>query len=635
MFRFMSAPFLIAAAVAGAVGDPAPATIHVDRDVMIPMRDGVRLATDIYRPTRAGAPVAAPLPVILHRTPYNKARDSKAAADAAFFAAHGYIVVFQDCRGRYQSEGTFTKYVHEPEDGFDTIAWLARQPWCNGRIGMRGSSYGAHVQAAAAKLAPPALATIVVTVGGFSNGWTHAIRQHGAFTLKQLTWAFSNLRNESDDPIVKARLSSEKIADWVQAMPWRRGQNPLSISPEFEDYILEQWTHTDYDAFWKGMGVNWVEYYDQTADIPMIHVSGWYDNYCRTAIDNFVGLSARKKSPVRLMIGPWTHTVAVETHAGDVEFGPAAAIPDYHREWHLRWFDAYLKSTDNGIAREPAVKLFVMGTGDGRRDPNGRLFHGGFWLDSTRWPLPGTEFISYYLHPDGALRPAPPAADAAPITYTFDPADPVPTIGGAFASTKPLFSGGGFDQREKPYTGDPDQGFFGSKPPYLPLKARPDVLVYETEPLTEDVMVVGPIEVHLHVSSTARDTDFTAKLVDVYPPSQDYPSGYDLNLTDGILRARYRNSPERAELMEPGRTYALKIDTPGTANVFKKGHRIRLDISSSNFPCFDVNPNTGEPLGRNRRMITADNTIHHAPATPSKIILPIVRKPDAPRTAAR
>jgi putative CocE/NonD family hydrolase len=265
-----------------------------------------------------------------------------------------------------------------------------------------------------------------------------------------------------------------------------------------------------------------------------------------------------------------------------------------------------------------------MGTGNGRRDANGRLFHGGFWIDSPTWPLPKTEFAAYYLQPDGRLRRTVPAEDAPGITYTFDPDDPVPTVGGAFASTEPLFSGGAFHQRERPYEGDARHGFFGSKPPYLPLKARSDVLVYETEPLEEDVMVAGPVVVKLHVSSTAPDTDFTAKLIDVYPPSADFPSGFDMNLTDGILRARYRNSPSRPEFMQAGRVYPLTVETYGTANVFKKGHRIRVDISSSNFPCFDVNPNTGEPLGQNRRRVKADNTLHHALTTASQILLPIL-----------
>ena len=592
-----------------------------EKNVMVPMRDGVRLATDIYRPARNGSPVEEKLPMILHRTPYNK---NNADKSPEFFCRQGYLVVFQDCRGRYASEGVFTKYVHEPEDGYDAIEWLAKLPYCNGNIGMRGASYGAHVQAGAAKLNPPQLKTIVVKVGGTSNGWDHAIRNHGAFALKQLTWAFSNIRKETDDPVIKELFTREKIGDWFQTLPLKRGRNPLAVSPNFEDYIFEMMTRTDYDDYWKQMGVNWVEYYEQTSDIPMIHCSGWYDNYCGSAIDNYVGLSKLKKSPVRLLMGPWIHGSFEDTASGDVEFGPAAAIPSYEYEWHLQWYDHFLKGKENGVGEESPVKLFVMGTGDGHKDENGRLYHGGFWRTADQWPLPETEFTRYYFHGNGVLSPEAPKKDEAPITYTFDPTHPVPTIGGSMAASKPLWTGGAFDQREREYTGDPERGFYGSRPPYLPLKSRHDVVVYQTEPLKEAVEVVGPIVVTLHASSNRLDTDFTAKLIDVYPPSADFPSGFEMNLTDGILRARYRNSPEKQELMEPGKIYEFTIKPFGTANVFKKGHRIRVDISSSNFPRFDVNPNTGEPLGLNRRTVPAENTIDHDAAHPSYVVLPII-----------
>jgi hypothetical protein len=211
-----------------------------------------------------------------------------------------------------------------------------------------------------------------------------------------------------------------------------------------------------------------------------------------------------------------------------------------------------------------------------------------------------------------------------PTTYTFDPDHPVPTIGAATAAEKPAFAGGAYDQREKEYQGDPETGFFGSRPPYLPLKARPDVVVFQTEPLAEDMEVTGPITAKLWASSTALDTDFTVKLVDVYPPSKDFPSGFDMNITDGIIRARFRNSPETQELMKPGEIYEFTIEPYGTANVFKKGHRIRVDLSSSNFPRFDVNPNTGEPLGMSRRKVKADNSIYHDLIRPSHVVLPIL-----------
>jgi putative CocE/NonD family hydrolase len=258
-----------------------------------------------------------------------------------------------------------------------------------------------------------------------------------------------------------------------------------------------------------------------------------------------------------------------------------------------------------------------MGTGNGERDAEGRLRHGGYWRSESSWPLPDTRSTPFYFHADGSLSTEPPAPGVAPTVYTYDPDDPVPTIGGAFSSTSPLFEPGAYDQREREDT-------YGARPPYLPLKARSDVLCFQTAPLEEAVEVIGPITVELHVSSTAPDTDFTAKLVDVYPASEDYPAGFELNLTDGISRARYRNSPERQEMMLPGQVYEILVEPFPTANVFKKGHRIRVDISSSNFPRFDVNPNTGEPLGRERRRLSADNAVYHEASRPSRVVLPIV-----------
>ncbi len=596
----------------------------VQKDVNVPMRDGVLLSTDIYFPANNGKIVLGKFPVILHRTPYNK--EINVIDAVTLFCRNGYIVIYQDCRGCCKSQGHFTKYISEPQDGYDAIEWIAQQPWCNGKIGMRGASYLAHVQAAASVLHPPHLTTIVLTVGGTSNGWQHSIRDHGAFCQKQLTWAFTNVAEESHDPVVRKMMTSETVADWFQALPLKKGLNPLSSSPEIEAYIFEMMSHPDYDTYWKQMGLNWMEYYSQTSDIPMIHVSGWYDNYCQTAIDNYIGLSRIKKSPVRLLIGPWTHGSMDKSFAGDVEFGESAAIPDYFLEWHLNWYDHFLKGINNSVTNDTAVKFFLMGTGDGHKDANGRLFHGGVWKTSDQWPLPETHFVNYYFHSDGLLNTLLPGKYEKPLTYLFDPSNPVPTIGGAMAATEPLWTGGAFDQREKPYSGDPVTGYYGSKPPYLPLKARKDILVYQTPVLEKDVQVIGPIVVRLSASSDCFDTDFTAKLVDVYPPTNDYPGGFDMNITDGIIRARYHNSPEKAELLVPGKIYEFTIEPYSTANVFKKGHRIRVDISSSNFPNYDVNPNTGEPPGFNLRSMKANNTVYSDSKHPSYIILPIVDK---------
>jgi hypothetical protein len=595
-------------------------------NLMIPMRDGVKLAVDVYRPAANGIPIEEKLPILLQRTPYNK-KNKTFVEEAKFFAQQGYIAVIQDCRGRYGSEGVFTKYVDEPKDGYDTVEWLAKNlTYSNGDVGMWGLSYGAHVQACAAKLNPPHLKTIVVNMGGTSNGWTHAVGNHGAFELKQLIWAFNQIKEETKNPVVNDMLAKEKITDWLTVLPLRKGLSPLAIAPNFEDYVIEMATHANYDEYWKDMGTNWVEYYKQTSDTPMIHVSGWYDAYCETALTNYLGLSRIKKSPIRLLMGPWLHGTTTKTYAGDVEFGPDAAIPDFYSEWHLRWFDYFLKGKKNGVEAEPAIKLFIMGTGDGRKDKNGRLFHGGYWRTESDWPLPQTKFTRYYFRGDGSLSPKLPGAAETPTTYTYDPDHPVPTIGASTAASMPAFAGGAFDQREKEFKGDAEKGYYGSRPPYLPLKARPDVVVFQTEPLHEDVEVTGPITVKLYASSTALDTDFTAKLIDVYPPDKDFPSGFEMNLTDGIIRARFRNSPEKQALMKPGEVYEFTIEPYGTANVFKKGHRIRIDISSSNFPRFDVNPNTGEPLGMSRRRIKADNTVYHDLIRPSHVLLPMIPK---------
>jgi putative CocE/NonD family hydrolase len=581
---------------------------------MLRMRDGVALATDIYRPTRFGAPVEDPLPVLLQRTPYDKTSPRFVEA-AEFFAKNGYVVVLQDHRGRYASEGEFTKYIGEGRDGFDTIAQLAELPFSNGKVGMWGTSYASHVQANAAKLRPPALATIVLNMGGMSNGWDHKVRNHGAFEIQQLTWAFRQLAAESDDPVVRTMLDLDSINDWLTAMPIRKGLNPLSVSPNFEDFILEMMTHGDYDDYWKDLDINWVEYYDQTADIPMLLVSGWYDSYAGGTVLNYTELSRRLDSDVHLLMGPWTHGANTGSFAGDVEFGADAAIRDFYDHFHLRWFDHYLK----GAETEPAatVQVFVMGTGDGHKDEHGRLFHGGYWQESDSWPLVDTEFIRFYLRGGGSLQREAPKAPESSTTYTFDPDDPVQTIGGSFSSTSPVFEPGAYDQRES-------DDVFGATQPYLPLKSRDDVLVFQTEPLEEDVTVVGPIEVSLFISSTAVDTDFTAKLVDVYPPSAGFPTGFEMNVTDGILRTRYRERPDRQVMMTPGEIYEIGISPFPTANVFKKGHRIRIDISSSNFPRFDVNSNTGEALGLSRRKIKADNTVYHDAGRASHIVLPVV-----------
>lgn len=595
-----------------------PDVVH-QSDVMMPARDGVLLATDIYRPAHGTVPVEEKLPVLLHRTPYDKTMPSTIAI-AETLARHGYVVVVQDTRGRHHSKGVFEKYyVYDAYDGYDTIEWTAKLAYSNGKVGMFGTSYAAHTQADASKLNPPHLSTMVLNMGGMANAWNHSVRYDGAFEMgRQFTWAWEQALADTTDPVAKAMLTKEGEFDWYTALPLRKGLSPLSIEPVYEGYYLDEATKSDYSPYWQTLGMQWEKYYAQTADVPMLHIGGWYDIYLRGTIENFDKLSAMKKSPMRLMIGPWTHHGDTFDYAGDVDFGPDAAIRDFDTDFHLRWFDFYLKAIETPAATEAPVHYFLMGGGDAHKDKQGRLYAGGKWQDAQQWPPAATRPTMFYLHADGSLsEKMPEANEAASTTYQFDPNHPVPTIGGGVSKR---LKDGAYDQRERP-------DMPGSRPPYLPLRSRSDVLVFETEPLKEDVTVAGPVEVTLYASSTGVDTDFTAKLVDVYPPSESFPKGFDMNLTDGILRASYRDDAKTRKLMKPGEVYTLAIRPFDTANVFKKGHRIRVDISSSNFPRFDVNPNTGEPLGENRRTLVVNNTVFHEVHRASAIKLSVMPSP--------
>lgn len=612
----------------------------IDSNVMIALRDGVKLATDIYRPASNGKALDGQFPVILERTPYGKTRASRSEVDrgetqprvrtdvAMHFVRAGYIVIYQDCRGRHGSGGEFVKYLSDGEDGYDTVQWIAAQPWCNGKIATMGLSYAAHTQVALACLAPAALSAMVIDCGGFSNAYQSGIRSGGAFEMKQVTWAFNNAKESplaQSDVRVSEALAAEDLIEWFKRMPWKPGHSPVRWAPEYEDFLFEQWTHGEFGAYWKQLGIYTEGWYPQFADVPQIHMSSWYDGYVRTAIDNYTGLKQRKRGPVRLIMGPWTHGNRSKSWSGDVDFGEASTLDgNLARNWldlRLRWFDHWVRAIANGVDKEPALRLFLMGGGSGRRNAAGRMQHGGRWIAGDDWPLPAVQFTPYYLHADGGLSTARPAAEAAsvatPISYDYDPSNPVPTIGGPLTSGEPVFEGGAFDQREHPR-------FFGCKNPGLPLAARADVLVFETPPLTHDVAVVGPISVKLQVSSNCMDTDFTAKLIDVYPPNEDYPRGYAMNLCDGILRCRYRNSWEQPEMMTPGVVYEITIEPFATCNLFKAGHRIRLDVSSSNFPRYDLNWNTGEPQGRARTRRIATNTVYVDHVHASHVVLPLV-----------
>src|SRR5258707_2720405 len=322
---FLLAAYSCAALVVRAESPPTPKTyrdVIRQQDVMVAARDGVWLATDIYRPSGGTVPAAERLPVLLHRTPYDKS-ESVAVAIAGALAKHGYVVMVQDTRGRHRSQVLFEKYhSYDAYDGYDTIEWAAKQPFSDGKVAMYGTSYAAHTQADASKLAPAHLRALLLNMGGMSNAWDHSVRYDGAFEMgRQLTWAWSQALDDAKDPVTKGMLSKEDVNAWYSAQPIRKGLSPLSIAPSYERYYLDEATHSDYGAHWDTLGMQWEKFYAQTADVPMMHVGGWYDIYLRGTIENWRRLAALKKSPMRLVIGPWTHHGNTANYTGGGDFG--------------------------------------------------------------------------------------------------------------------------------------------------------------------------------------------------------------------------------------------------------------------------------------------------------------------------
>jgi uncharacterized protein len=624
---------------AEALARAAPPVLYevvVQADVRISMRDGARLMQDIYRPAHAGIPVSEPLPVLLERTPYGRTgiRDTEHSTAnrrpwtrielATWFASRGYVVIVQDCRGRHGSEGRFTKYRDEAEDGYDTLAWIAEQPWCNGSIGMFGLSYSAHTQTSVAALRPPALKAMILDCGGLANAYRTGVRHGGAFEMKQVTWAYrhalQSLRSEGNEAASSA-MEREDLVGWLEQWPWKRGHSPLRWAPEYENYLFDQWEHGRFDEYWQQPALYAAGHYPAFEGIAVLLLSGWYDPYAQSTTDNFAGLAARASGATQMILGPWTHGHRSNHWAGEVDFGAAATLdgniaPDYF-QLRLEWFDRALKGS---VASPPAaaVRYFRMGGGSGTQSTEGRLQHGGAWFEANTWPPPQACEETWFMQADGTLATEPPISTEGSRCFVHDPRDPVPTLGGAITSGLPVMTGGAFDQRTRP-------GLFGARPPWLPLAARGDVLVFQTAPLAEDLEVTGTLWVHLWVSADAPDVDFTVKLIDVYPPSAEYPQGFAMNLTDGVMRCRYREGWEHETMLEPGAIVPIVIEPPPISNLFRAGHRLRLDIAGSNFPRFDVNPATGEPVGKAERWQRAIQHVHCSGVHASRVVLPIIR----------
>lgn len=594
----------------------------VERHVAVTMADGITLYMDIYRPALAGAALAGPFPVLLERGPYNKDR-MLYSLNGRYFAKRGYIYVIQDVRGRWASEGEFEFLRNEADDGLDTVSWLAEQSWCE-KIGTLGISYTTATQQALAVRHPPKLATQALFDGPY-NYFRQTMRHGGACEYAIAYQYVVFMARWSQTAVASPEVAAELAAMWTDLPKWltggalKPGASPLRHVPDYERWLFDMVTHADYDDYWKTPDLCIEEFIDGYPDIPLLFETSWYGHHITATLWKYEELKRRHKTPKRLIVGTWLHggDLFQQSWAGNVEFGPEAALED-NNGLRLRWFDEYLKGMASGLAGEAPVRIFVMGGGSGRRDGNGRLEHGGRWRDEAEWPIARTRPTTLYLASGGLLAQAPPPAGTAPTEYAFDPADPVPTVGGNFANygTTGFLEGGGFDQQSGTMSGDSSAR--------RPLAERPDVMVFRTPPLADGIEVTGVVSCRLWVSSSAVDTDFTVKLIDEYPPSDDYPQGYALNLGDTILRMRYRNGFERQEMMTPGEVYEIELRLQATSNFFARGHCIRLDVSSSNYPHYDVNPNTGEPLGLATRREVAHQTLFMDGARPSRVVLPVI-----------
>jgi len=557
--------------------------VTVEHNATAVMRDGTKLRADIYRPKAEGK-----FPVLLVRTPYDKTQEMEFGVKAA---GRGYVVVAQDVRGRFQSEGDWYPFKHESQDGYDTVEWAAALPYANGKVGMFGGSYVGATQYLAAIAKPPHLAGICpnVTASNYHDGWTY---QGGAFEQWfNESWSTGLAMNT-----MRRRVEAgQNAAAWTKTLPLTNyavleAPPAAGLAPYFGDWLA----HPNYDEYWKQWSIE--EHYAQI-QVPVFSLGAWYDIFLGGTLRNYERLkkeagTEEARRGQKLMVYVGGHAGGSNNKkVGEVDFGEK--LPFDLNEAMLSWYDALLKGGTTAASAEKPVKIFVMGKNE--------------WREEADWPLARAKSTKYYLHSagaantasgDGTLSTAAPGAEKAD-QFTYDPNDAVPTLGG------PLCCG--------PFPpvglGPQDQ----SK-----AEARSDVLVFTTPALAKDLEVTGPVTLDLYASSSAVDTDFTGKLVDVWP------NGFAQNLTEGILRLRYRSSQEKPELAKPGETYHVTVDLWATSNVFLAGHKLRLEVSSSNFPRFDRNLNTGEEQAGGTRMSKATNVIYHDKAHPSALVLPVV-----------
>ena len=568
----------------------ASADILIQHDVPMKTRDGVTLYADIYRPKASDK-----FPVILMRTPYDKSV-SWAVSPAFKSVARGYVFIIQDVRGRYTSEGEWYPFKHETTDGYDAVEWASALPYSNGKVGMMGGSYVGATQMLAAIGAPPHLAGVApdVTASNYHANWTY---QGGAFEQWfDQNWTTQLARNTLDrfiDKNTDARVGAP-VLPLANYPVFNFGQLPSdaplteSIAPYYEDWL----SHPDYDDYWKQWSIE--ENFSKIT-VPMLHVGAWYDIFSGGTLRNYMGVKAHgateaARTQQHLLMEIGGHA-GFGRRIGDVDFGPHA-LENPYVDVILDWYDFLFKGIHNQFATDKPVKLFVMGMNEYRQEDD--------------WPPPEAKYVKYFLHSigkanslrgDGSLSTAAPKSEPAD-SFVYDPGNPVPTIGGPLCCAQELKEPGPRDQRS--------------------VENRDDVLVYSIGPLARDLDVTGPVSASLFVKSSAVDTDFTGKLVDVAP------DGFATNVAEGILRMRYRDSQEHASLMNPGQEYQITLDLWSTSNVFLRGHTLRLEISSSNFPRFDRNLNTGEEIKFARRFVSATNTVLHDAQHPSALVLPVI-----------